>query len=94
MPKLKNDAEKLEALKMLFQPSLAGYKGTIISIPIDSATQPENIRDFAEQLVFLVGSGCKLAIDYDKREYKIWVPDGFSTVSVQLMLHNYRYEIV
>jgi hypothetical protein len=94
MPKQKPNSEKMEALKTLFLPSLAGYKGTIVSIPLDHATAPDQIRDLAEQFVFLVGSGCKLAVDYDKRVYKVWVPDGFSTVGIQLMMHNYKYEIV
>jgi hypothetical protein len=89
MPKEAN----LEMLKTLFIPSLQGYKGTIVSIPLDAATNREEIRDFAEMFIFHIGAGCKMSIDYDKRMYAIWTPDGFGSVFIQLAMHRFVYEI-
>jgi hypothetical protein len=89
MPKL----EAADAMKMLFLPSLTGYKGLIIHIPMLHSSDPE-FKDLGEALIMHIGLGCKTAIDIRNRTYDIWIPDGISTVTIQIWMHTYKYEFV
>ena len=77
----------------LFRKNLDGYKGTVVYVPMTSIDK-EAQRDLTEHMIMLVAHNCQIAINAEKREFAIWIPDGFSTVTVQLWMFRYRYEII
>jgi hypothetical protein len=89
MPKIENS----QMLKALFLPSLQGYRGLVINIPMLSAGDPEHAAQAETLMQHVFIGGCKAAIDTKNKVFQIWVPEGFSSVTIQLWMHVYKYEM-
>ena len=83
------DPDPVQILKKLFIPSLEGYRGLILHIPLVSSKEP----DLAGALLMHTTIGCKIALNLQARNFDIWVPEGISTMQIQLWMLRHPFEI-
>ena len=82
----------IQLLKSLFVPSLDGYRGLILHVPMPRQGDKED-AELAGILMMHVAIGCKATINFKARTFDVWIPEGISTTQIQLWMLRHPFEV-